>query len=150
MAFSYQFGANPPIDYPRLLIADTVALNHIFEDSEIQAATLMQALQYQSGMFWSGAQGQNLPVSPVSYLRIAALLLDSIASNKARLSSISRILDINLNTGVSAQALRDQANEYRDMDDNAGAFMIIEQCNDVFSFRDRFWKQVQRQSSGNA
>ncbi len=149
MAFSYQFGANPPIDLPRLLIADTVALNHIFEDSEIQLATLAQTLQYQSGMFWSGSLGRNLPTAPVAYLRIAAMLLDCIASNKARLSSISRILDINLNTGVSAQALRDQANQWRDVDDNSGAIMIIEQCNDVFSYRDRFWKQVQRQSAGN-
>jgi len=38
MAFTYNFGANPQIDYIRLLISDTVDLNHVFEDSELLAA----------------------------------------------------------------------------------------------------------------
>ncbi len=148
MSFSYNFGANPSIDYPRLLIADTVDTDHIFEDSEITAIAQVQGLQWQSGMFYSPPGGANLPSSPVPYLRVAALLLDCIASNKARLASVSRILDVNLNTGISAKALREQAAEYRAIDDDAGAFAIIEQCRNVFSFRDRFWAQVQRQSGG--
>lgn len=138
--------SNPQIDYPRLLISDTQQLNHIFEDEEIQSAYQIQAAQFQSSMFYSGAQGRNLPASPVSYLRIAALLLDSLSANKARLASIKQLLDVRLDSSDAAIQLRLTAQEYRDVEDNSGAFMIIEQCNDYFSFADRFWKQVQRQS----
>lgn len=150
MSFSYGFGANPPIDYPRLLISDTVDVGHIFEDSEITAATNIQAGTFQSSQFWSGAasSGAYLPTQPVSYLRIAALLLDSLASNKARLSAVTQLLDVHMDPSKAAKALSDQATKYREVDDDSGAIMIIEQVNDVFSFRDRFWKQVQRQSGG--
>ncbi len=144
MAFSYGYGTNPQIDYPRLLIADTVDLNHIFEDSEIQAAYQIQAAQFQTGMFWSGSAGANLPSTPVSYLRVAALLLDSIACSNARLAGVMTVLGIKMDTGKAAQVLRDQAKDYRSTDDDAGAFAIIEQVNNEWSFADRFWKTVQR------
>lgn len=144
--FSYQYGLHPEIDYPRLLISDTQAENHIFEDSEIQAATALQACQFQSGMFYSWPAGRNLPNTPVSYLRVAAILLDALAANKSRLSSVTALLDVQLAPDKAAVALRDQAKQYRELDDDAGAFVIIEQCNNFWSMRDRFWKQVQRQS----
>lgn len=153
MSFSYNFGANPPIDYIRLLISDTQetdggspAVNiYIFEDSEIMAAYQIQAAQFQSSQFFSGAMGRNLPSQPVSYLRVAALLLDSLASNKSRLSSLVEVLDVKLDPSKASKSLRDQAAAYRETDDNAGAFMIIEQCNDQWSFRQRYWNEVQRQ-----
>jgi hypothetical protein len=148
MSFSYQFGNNPQIDYVRLLISDTQELNHIFEDSEISMAYSIQGAQFQSSMFFSPPAGRNLPSSPVSYLRVAALLLDSLASNKARLSSITQLLDVHLAPSVAAKALRDQAQAYRDTDDNSGAFMVIEQCPTTWAFQDRFWNQWQRQSGG--
>jgi hypothetical protein len=148
MSFSYQFGANPQIDYPRLLISDTVDLNHIFEDSEIQAAYLIQQSFFQSSMLYSGSSGQYVPASPVSYLRVAALLLDSLAANKSRLSSVTQLLDVKLDPSKASIALRDQAKQYREVDDDSGAFMIIEQCPTVWAFEDRYWKQVQRQSGG--
>ena len=46
------------------------------------------------------------------------------------------------------KALHDQAEAYREIDDNSGAIFIIEQVNDQFSFYDRFWKQIQRQTAG--
>jgi hypothetical protein len=92
--------------------------------------------------------GQNIPTSPVSYLRVSALLLDSLAANKARLASIKQLLDVKLDSSDASIQLRATACEYRDVEDNSGAFMIIEQVNDEWSFRDRFWKQVQRQSGG--
>lgn len=147
MAFTYNYGANPPIDYPRLLIADTVDQNHIFEDSEIEAMTTMQQLQFQSSMFWSGSAGRNLPATPVSYLRIAAMLLRCIAADKARLANALRLLDVQVNTQDAAQELRLQADNYDEVDDNAGAFAIIERCSDDFSFRDRFWYSWMRQSA---
>jgi hypothetical protein len=145
MAFTYQFGANPTIDYPRLLISDTQDTNHIFEDSEIEAAYLIQASVWQSSMYYSGYAGRTLPSSPVSYLRVAALLLDSIAANKSRLSSITQLLDVSLSPERAAKALRDQAERYRAIDDDSGAFAIVEQCNDQWSFRQRYWNEVQRQ-----
>lgn len=147
MAFTYGFGSNPQIDYPRLLISDTQAVSHIFEDSEIQMAYQIQAAQFQSGMFYSGTTGANLPATPVSYLRVAALLLDSMACSNAKLSAALKILDVQMDLGKAAQTLRDQAKSYRDMDDDAGAFAIIEQCNNEWSFSDRFWKTIQRQAA---
>lgn len=148
MSFSYQYGANPPIDFPRLLVSDTQDLNHIFEDSEIVAVTNMQALNFQSAQFYSYPAGANLPSSPVSYLRIAAMLLDAIAANKARLSSITQLLDVHLSPALAQKALRDQADNYRQIDDDAGAFSIIEQCATNWAVRDRWWAQIQRQAVG--
>jgi len=51
LSFSYQYGANPPIDYPRLLVSDTLATNHIFEDAEITAASTMASGTFQSAPF---------------------------------------------------------------------------------------------------
>lgn len=148
MAFTYQYGANPTIDFPRLLISDTQDENHVFEDSEIMAFYQIQAAQFQSSMFWSFNAGANLPATPVSYLRVAALALDSIASNKSRLSSIIQLMDIKLSPDKAAQALRDQAATYRETEDNAGAFMVIEQVTTTWSFAQRFWSQWMRQQAG--
>lgn len=155
--FSYGPDASPPtsnpvIDYPRMLISDTQQFDakgntiYVFNDQEILNMYQIMAANFQSSMFYSPPAGNNLPQTPVSYLRVAAYLLNSIAANKSRLASIISILDVKLDPSKAAQALRDTAQQYLDMDDNAGAFAIIEQCNDYFSFRDRFWKQVQRQS----
>lgn len=149
MAFTYGFGTNPPIDVPRLLISDTQDTNHIFEDSEILLIEqVVVPGVWQSSMFWSPPSGQQtLPTVPVNYLRTAAYLLNSIASNKARLSSITQLLDVKLDPSKAAKALHDQAQAWLDIDDNSMAFVIIEQCNDEWSFRDRFWKQWQRQAA---
>jgi len=155
MSFSYNFGANPPIDYPRLLISDTqqftgspAVQTYIFEDSEIMAAYQINLAPFQSSMFFSPPFGRNVPPSPVSYFRCAALLLDSLAANKSRLGSITQLLDVKLDPNRAAASLRAQAQEYRDVEDNSGAFFIIEQCSTTWSFIDRFWAQVQRQSGG--
>jgi hypothetical protein len=161
MAIDFSFGPsqsppiiNPPIDYVRGLIADTVeyapngvTLAFIFSDTEVTMFTQMQqALGWQSSMFYSPPAGMFLPVQPQPYLRIAATMLRSIAANKARLASVQQLLDVKLDPSKAAAALNIQAQAYLDMDDNSGAFAIVESCNDYFSFRDRFWKQVQRQS----
>ena len=144
MSWTYTPGATQK-DYVRLLVADTDISDQIFQDEEIQAFISIQAMQFQSGMFYSGADGANLPAGPVSLLRAAALALDSLAANKSRLASIKQLLDVRLDSSDAAIQLRETAKEYREVDDNSGAFAIIEQCNDTFSFRDRFWKGVQRQ-----
>lgn len=150
MSFSYNNcdGTQNQIDFVRLLISDTQSLNHVFEDSEVLAGYAIQAAQFQSGMFYSGPAGRNLPATPVSYLRVAALLLDALAANKSRLASIKQLLDVKLDSSDAAIQLRATAQEYRDVEDNSGAFMIIEQVqrDGGWSFRDRFWATVQRQS----
>ncbi len=159
MSFSYGLGLNPPvpnpaIDYPRLLVSDTQQFGpdgttpiYVFEDAEILAAALINSSVFQSAQFYSGPGGRNIPTSPVNYLRTAALLLDSLAANRSRLASIKQVLDIKLDPAVAAKNLKDQAQAYRDADDNSGAFFIAEQVNDSFSFRDRWWKEMQRQAA---
>lgn len=149
MSFTYDFLTNANVAYVRLLTADTQQADAIFSDEEINAFYRIQQSQFQTGMFFSGVAGTILPATPVSYLRVAALALDAIASNKSRLSSITQLLDVKLDPSKAAQALRDQAAAYRETDDNAGAFAIIEQVNDQWSFRDRWWKEFQRQQVGS-
>jgi hypothetical protein len=148
LSFSYGLGANPLIDYPRLLISDTQETNYVFEDEEITAARTICGLNWQSGMQYSPPSGANLPTLPINYLRIAALLLDALAANKSRLASIKQLLDVKMDSSDAAIQLRATAAEYRDVDDNSMAFVIIEQCHDLASFRERWWKQVQRQTAG--
>lgn len=154
MAFTYNFGTNPPIDYPRLLVSDTVQLNpdgsrqYVFEDTEITAAAAIASLQWQSSMFFSGTQGTlQFPVPPTNYLRTAATLLMALSSNSARLAMIKQILDVRVDATDAAEQMRKTAQSYLEMDDNSGAFAIVEQVTTVFSFKDRFWKQVQRQTA---
>jgi len=144
VSFSYQFGANPAIDYPRFLASDTVDEGHVFEDSEIAMATVIQSKMWQSSQQYSGVAGANLPAAPVSYRRVAAMLLDAVAANQARLSSITQLLDVSLDPGKAALSLRDAAKCLREEDD-AGAFVIIEQVQQPFGFRDRWWAQAARQ-----
>lgn len=159
--FTYGYGSNPVIDYPRLLVSDTQqfapngTLSYVFADQEILAMEAIVQGQFQSGMFYStpggppngGTTGNYaLPNIPIPYYRVAGMLLMSIASNKSRLASVMQLLDVKLDPSKAASALRETAQAYLDQDDNSGAFVIIEQVNDPASFRDRFWKQWQRQS----
>jgi hypothetical protein len=144
---------NPQIDYVRGLIADTVELNSqgqnvfVWSDTEIRMFTQMQAeLAWQSTQFYSPPAGAFLPSSPTGYLRIAATMLNAQAANSAKFATIIQLLDVKLDASKAAKAFQDTAQRYLDMDDNSGAVAIIESVNDYFSFRDRFWKQVQRQS----
>ena len=151
--FSYQFGANPPIDYPRIMISDTqeylpdgVTPGYVFADQEIQAITQVVASPFQSAQFYSPPQGQYLPQGVVMpWYRIAASLLDCMAANKAKLASIKRILDVQLDSSDAAKFLQAQAKAYRDLDDNCGAFYIVEQVCNEWSLVNRYWAQVQRQ-----
>ena len=156
MSFSYQNGANPQIDYPRMLISDTTeTINgervYAFEDSEILAATAIENSVFNSGMYFSGPEGAtNLPANPpYPWRRIAATLLDCLASNYARIALVSGVLDVKLN-GQAAKEMRATAAALREADDNSGAIIIAEQVNNSFSFRDRYWKTIQRQSGGGA
>ena len=149
MPFTYHGGANPAIDYVRLLIADTDPSKPIFQDSEITSAQAINSAVFSSGQFYTAPMGANLPASPSNYLRAAVLLLRAIACSKARLAAVQSLLDVKLDASKAAAALEKQAAAYETMDDNSGAFFIAEQVNTVWSFRDRFWNQIQRQAGGS-
>jgi hypothetical protein len=154
-SFSYGYGTNPIIDPVRLLVSDTVEFDPegnqvwVFADQEIQMAYNIQAQLFQSAQFYSPPSAAfTLPSQPVSQLRVAALLLDALAANTSRLATIKQVLDVRLDSADAAIQLRATAAEYRQVEDESGAFAIIEQVNDAFSFRDRWWKQVQRTTGG--
>lgn len=148
MAFTYAFmdGSNEPIDTLRGLIADTTDAGHVWEDSELLGFVRLQAMQFQSGMGYNAPNGQNLPASPVSLLRVAALMLDATANNEARLTGLVKLLDVTLDRSKAAAMLHSQADSFRKIDDESGAFAIIEQVFTGQGMRDRFWREAQRQS----
>lgn len=149
MAFTYDFTLAPAIAYVRLLVADTDSTNPIFSDEEITAFYTIQSSMAQSGPARS-SPSTTLPSTPVSYLRVAALALDTLASNRSRLASVVQILDVRVSPSAAAQSLHKQAESFREIEDNAGAFAIIEQCSTTWAFADRWWKQIQRLSGGAA
>jgi hypothetical protein len=155
VSFSYQFGANPIIDFPRFLASDRVQNDpttgqrvYAFEDSEILMAVNIEASVWMSPQFYTPPAGGNTIANPpYPWRRIAANMLDSLAADQARMSIITKLLDVQINP-QAPRAMQAQAKYLRQIEDESGAFVIIEQVNDVFSFRDRFWKQVQRQVAG--
>jgi hypothetical protein len=137
MSFTYGPTEVPPVwdpmrDAVRALVADTDISNPIWLDEEIAGMVLVQAGMYQ---------GRNLPVSP---LRVAALLLNALASNQARLSNVTRLLDVTL-TPVAVKELRAQAQAYIDQDDNCG-IVVIQQATTSFAFRDLLLREAERRS----
>lgn len=145
MAFTYDFDTEPAISYVRLLVSDTDSTNFVFSDAEVTAAFTIQQSQFQSAQFFTPPVGRNLPATPLSYLRVAALLLDAMASNSSKLAMFTRILDVEMAPQNAAKMLREQAKTYRETDDDSGAFFIIEQVNNGWALRDRYWAQIQRQ-----
>ncbi len=145
-----------PNDYVRFLIPDTEFIpdvappRMIFSDQEIDMMfQIQQSSAFQSAQFFSGAQGRTLPSLPVSYYRVAAIGLDTLANNKAKLAGVLQLLDVKLQDSKSlSQALRDGAQAYRDLDDNSGSFVIIEQVQTDWAWRDRWIKQWMRQANG--
>lgn len=148
MSFSYDLENNPSVAYVRLLIADTVEDTAIFSDEEIVAAGRIAGGTFQSAQFYGAGSRLNLPSQPVSYLRVAALLLDALACNKGRLTNVTRVLDVTLSADKIAGNIRSQADNYRKIDDESGAFAIIEQCFTSWGFLDRFNRTIQRQNAG--
>ena len=147
LSFSFQLGANPIIDYPRILVRDTVLEKHVFEDEEINSVYQVETSVFQSSMFYSGPGGTTTLPNPVTpWRRIAATLLEALAGRVARNASVLQLLDVKLSP-VLSKSLLDVAQSMRDADDNSGAFVIVEQVNDWASYRDRWWSQIQRQQA---
>jgi hypothetical protein len=165
LSFSYLLATEfptpqPQIDYPRLLVQDTnqfvidasgnvtTQRAYIFEDQEILGMTRVVGNVYQSSMTYNYPLTIQVPASPISYIRVAAYLLNSLAANTARLSGILQILDVKLSMKDATAALQKQAQAWLDLDDDTGAFVIIEQVQqgDDAGFANRFWAEVQRNS----
>ena len=149
MSWSYTPGT--PVFFVRLLIPDSSETNPIFSDEEINGFMQINQMTWQSSMYYSYQGGAlNLPQCPSNYLRAAALALNTLAGNQARLAAVTQLLDVKLNPAAAAAALKAQAQAYLDMDDNSGAFAIFEQCGTSWAFRDRWLNQLQRQTGGGA
>lgn len=144
MSFTYDFTINPTVATVRLLVSDTVdvAPLPIWQDEEIQAALNMFNSQ-NIIVALSGFQ----PVVPVpqifSYRRSAALLLRSLAGNKARMATVG-LLDAKVNGAQAANALRAIADDYVSSEENDGYFAVAEMVQDSFSMRERLQKMLYR------
>lgn len=122
MSFTYDSAATD-LGKVRLLIGDTQATGHIFEDEEIQNGFL--ALH--------------------SDVRLAAAdALDVIASSTVLVLNVIKILDLETSGDKVASALRDQATALRDRVDQDYAFDYAEMVQNSFSERDRIYKQFLR------
>lgn len=139
MAFTYQFGANPTIDFPRLIVGDTVDAGHIWEDSEIMAGYQIDVAYAIVPM--NGQVATNYGGSPATWRRVAATLLDGLASSRGRLAGALQVLDIKCDLGKASSELREQAKYLREVEDNAGHFASAEMVNDPQQARERVYKQ---------
>lgn len=143
MPATYQYGANPPIDYPRMMIYDIDMENPIFQDSEIMAsANIIPTfiITPNSG----GGQFQQPNFTQPSYYRQAAILCDMLAANRTRLAGAIKVLDVDTDMGKAADAYRELAKQYRDTEDNSGSFAIVEMVPNNYAANERVWKQLLR------
>jgi hypothetical protein len=93
-----------------------------------------------------GLSGFNPAVPPLqifSYRRSAALLLRSLAGNKARMATVG-LLDAKINGAAAANALRQIADDYVTSEENDGYFAVAEMVQDAFSMRERLVKMLYR------
>ncbi len=143
MAFTYQFGANPQIDYPRMMIFDTDSAHPIFQDSEIMAAYNIVSVFVITPNTGSGQRPQG-NFTPPSYYRVAAILCDMLAANRTRLAGAVKVLDVQTDLSKAADAYRAMAKQYRDTEDNSGAFAIVEMVPNNYAAYERVFKQLLR------
>ncbi len=143
MAFTYD--PTTPAGQVRLLIPDTDSSNFIFADDEINAFLFIESSQnlYVSPQSAPTALPLNSVYVPQIYspLLAAALALDSLAGNSARLAGVLQILDVKLDLSKAAAALHAQAESYRQREENQGHFAIAEQVSTQFQARERVWAQ---------
>ncbi len=132
------------MDYPRLLVSDTnqfkkdgITRAYIFEDSEILAVGQMVK------PFAITGKGTFTPAT-ASPRMVAATLLESLASNKARLGGALAVLDIKTDLSKASAELREVAKQMRDAENNDGSFAITEIGWNEPARRERLWAQIER------
>ena len=140
MSFTYPSG-NSVFDTTRLLIPDTDPAAPIFTDAEINL--FLQAESSQSLYVSPQANATAYPTSSTYIPQIyspflaAALALSSLAGMKARLAGILQLLDVKMDLGKASDALRAQAQDYRQREEDRGNFAIAEQVVNEFTCRER-------------
>ena len=151
MSWTYNPGNPGPVDYVRFLIADTDILHPIMQDEEINNALFLTSTQglYQNSALYATGQITTPTVQVYSVWYAAAACLDAMASNKSYLASVQQLLDVRLDASKAAAALRAQAKEYRQREDDAAHFCIIEQITTAFQARERWWAQLLRVEGGS-
>lgn len=118
---SYTYSLTPTnLNKVRILVADTDPATPVFQDEEINTALA----QTSSAALLTGASTPGTPV--YSVYRAAALLLDALAANKARLAAVVKLLDVDLDAARAARELRATAKQLRDTEDAAGNFAIAD------------------------
>ncbi len=134
----------------RLLVMDTQVSTPIFQDEEIQIFLQLKSSQgiYQSGQANPTSRNIPAPVQVYSIYSAAALALYAMAANKAYLSSISRILDVELDPSRAQKALKALADSYMELEDNAGHFAISESVNNAWDAKERVVKTFARLYGG--
>ncbi len=149
--FSYTPGTGDNnLNAVRLLCMDTNAATPIFQDEEIQIFLQLKSSQgiYQSGQANPTGRPMPAPVQVYSIYSAAALALYAMAANKAYLSSISRILDVELDPSRAQKALKALADSYMELEDNSGAFAIAAMVNNSWDAKERVLKQFTRLYGG--
>jgi hypothetical protein len=146
MPFTYDFNTAPLLSQVRMLIPDTDPLNPIFQDVEVNQAIQIESSQglYCSGQANNTGSSVSPPIQVYSIRRAAALLVDVVGGNSARLAIFQQALDVKLDASKAAAALKAYAQTLRDTEANSGAFAIAEWVVDQFSARERVWKQILR------
>lgn len=151
MSWTYDLlNGDPNQNAVRLLCMDTNQDTPIFQDEEIQIFLQLKSSQgiYQSGQANPTGRPIPAPVQVYSIYSAAALALYSMAANKAYLSSISRILDVELDPSRAQKALKALADSYMELEDNAGHFAIAEMVNNNWDAKERVWNQFRRLYGG--
>lgn len=148
MAWSYDWQANPTAAAVRLMVADTDSSAPIFSDEEIAGALQFTSAQgaglYISSMFASTGAAQAMTNQVQAPRLAAAMLLESLASDKARLASVTRLLDVEMKPYEASKGLREQAKCLREAEENSGSFAIAEMVSGQFQARERTFKQFLR------
>lgn len=146
MSFTYDFSTALILSQVRMLIPDVDPTKPIFSDDEINQAIYLTSSQgiYVSSQAQTTAASVN-PTPLVYSVRLAAaMLIDVIASSKAKLGIVEQILDVKLAPGKAQAALHAQAEALREQEDNLGSFAIAEIVYDSFSARERWLNQMLR------
>lgn len=147
MSFSYQ--PMTPIFFVRSLIPDTNMANAVFSDEELNGYLFLESSQgiYSSGQAWPNGNQGSMPIQVFSYRRAAAMAIDVIAGDRAKLATIQQLLDVKIDGGKAQSALHEIAESLREQEDNT-SFAIAELTYDPFAARERMLNQLLRIQGG--
>jgi SepF-like predicted cell division protein (DUF552 family) len=127
MPFTYVLSTD--IGKVRLLVPDRVEAEALFQDDEVEV--------------FLSLEGSNIK-------RAAAAAKEAIAGDQVLVLKVIKLLDLQTDGAAVARELRQQANALREQaaneeaNEEGGAFDIAEMTQDVFSARERLWKQALR------